>query len=207
MILKHGILNDQETNRYGVSSYANEQSIRENYLLPIQVAIEVGDEAQMMGLMTGLNRLGAKWTGSQGFCNTVLRAEYGLNGIIISDFWNKYMSVENGLLNGSNLPDGTTSADALKQYSKDYGELAWAMRESVHRVLYTVCRSNQMNYIAPGMKIIPVTPTWVKVLKGSQITIDIIFAVSIVCLIAIWFEKPIDKLLEIIKSKKKEGKE
>ena len=203
MILKHGILNDQETNRYGISSYANEQSIRENYLLPIQVAIEVGDEAQMMGLMTGLNRLGAKWTGSQGFCNTVLRAEYGLNGIIISDFWNKYMSVENGLLNGSNLPDGTTSADALKQYSKDYGELAWAMRESVHRVLYTICRSNQMNYIAPGMKIIPVTPTWVKVLKGSQITIDIIFAISIVCLIAVWFEKPIDKLLENIKEKKK----
>ena len=196
VILKHGVLNDQETNRYGICSWANEQTIRENYLLPIEIAINVGDEMQMMGLMTGLNRLGAKWTGVQGFTNTVCRAEFGMNGIIISDFWNKsYMSVEDGLLHGSDLPDGTTDVEYLKQFSEGYGELAWRMRESAHRILYTVVRSNQMNYISSGMKIIHVTPTWEKLLIGSQISITTIFAISMVMLLITWNEKYIDKII------------
>lgn len=158
---------------------------------------------QMMGLMTGLNRLGAKWTGVQGFTNTVCRAEFGMNGIIISDFWNKsYMSVEDGLLHGSDLPDGTTDAEYLKQFSEGYGELAWRMRESAHRILYTVVRSNQMNYISSGMKIVHVTPTWEKLVIGSQITITVIFAISMVMLLITWNEKYIDKIILKRKGKK-----
>lgn len=188
VILKHPVLNDQETNRHNVCAWGNEQMIREVYLSPVELTIEYGDEMGMLGVMTGLNRIGAKWTSVQGFCNTVLRAEYGLKGYIISDFYKNYMNPANAILNGNDLPDGETgggsdsTADGvlrdLNQYSEGYGELAWAMREAAHRVLYTVVRSNQMNFFTPGMKIIKITPDWQIALTAVRITVDVLFGLS-----------------------------
>lgn len=83
VLMKHAVLNDQETHRAGLNVWANEQTIREVYSRAIEVSIEIEREnikTPMLGVMTGMNRLGAKWTGGQGFCNTVLRAEYGMRG-------------------------------------------------------------------------------------------------------------------------------
>lgn len=52
-----------------------------------------------------------------------------------------------------------------------------------------------MNYISSGMKIIHVTPTWEKLLIGSQITITTVFAISMVMLLITWNEKYIDKII------------
>lgn len=193
VILKHPVLNDQETNRHNVCAWANEQTIREIYLSPVELTVRYGDEMGMMGLMTGLNRVGAKWTSVQGFCNTVLRAEYGMKGYIISDFYKNYMNPANAMLNGNDLPDGETgngsdsTADGvlrdLNQYEEGYGELAWAMREAAHRVLYTVVRSNQMNFFTPGMKIIKVVPGWQVALNAVTIVIDVLFALSVAFLV------------------------
>ena len=65
--MKHAILNDQEKNREGVNTWANEQTIRENYLKPFQIAIE---EADAENVMTGFNRIGVTWTSQQGFSGT-----------------------------------------------------------------------------------------------------------------------------------------
>jgi beta-glucosidase len=139
---------------------------------------------EMMGMMTGLNRLGAKWTGAHGFCATVMRAELGMNGYIISDFYKNYMDPILGVLNGNDLIDGNcidkSNGDGKKlnfnDYKEGYGELAWAMRESAHRILYTVVRSNAMNYMTSDMTVISVTPTWQKVLNGVTIATDVLFA-------------------------------
>lgn len=195
VILKHAVLNEQESYRYGICSWANEQTIRELYLKPIQICIDTGDELGMLGIMTGLNRLGAVWSGAQGFTNTVLRAEFGMNGYIISDFFQNYMSPANGLMAGSDLPDGTTGAGAnvsetkdgistdLNQYKDGYGEFAWAMRESAHRVLYTVARSNVLNFTSSGMKIEIITPSWQKAVKAGEITLIVLVSISVTSLI------------------------
>ena len=47
----------------------------------------------------------------QGFCNTVLKAEFGMRGYVVSDYNSSrlYMSPIQGVLNGNDLPDGQTS--------------------------------------------------------------------------------------------------
>jgi len=67
VLAKHAILNDQETHRAGLNVWANEQSIREIYLRAIQVALEIDQKYtpnSVLGVMTGMNRAGAKWVGS-----------------------------------------------------------------------------------------------------------------------------------------------
>ena len=191
VLMKHAVLNDQETRRGGINVWANEQTIREIYARAIEVAIEIEREnidTPMLGVMTGMNRLGATWTGGQGFCNTVLRAEFGMRGFAISDYnsTRPYMSTVQGVLYGNDLPDGTP-AGALKgldydgndlrfeNYSSGYGELAWAMRTSAKNILYTVVNSNAMNGISGDTEITTVTPTWQLVLSVATRTSKTIF--------------------------------
>lgn len=177
VLMKHAILNDQETHRAGVNTWANEQSIREIYGRAIEVAVEVDRELtpnSVLGVMTGMNRMGAKWAGAQGFCNTVLRAEYGMRGYVVSDYnsGRLYCSPIQGVLNGNDLPDGQPAGNDLYKTDKDgnylnfqnyktgYGELAWAMRDAAHKILYTVVNSNTMNGFTGESSIIVVTPAW-----------------------------------------------
>lgn len=180
VIAKHAILNDQETRRAGLNVWANEQSIREIYARALEVAISIDRENtpnSVFGVMTGMNRLGAKWTGGQGFCNTVLKAEFGMRGFAVSDYNSSrpYMSPIQGVLNGNDLPDGNP-AGARSGYDYDgndirftnyrtgYGKLAWAMRDSLKSVLYTVVNSNAMNGISGDTSFKTIIPTWEKVL-------------------------------------------
>lgn len=193
VILKHALLNEQETNRHAMGVWANEQSIRELYLTPIELCIEYGDEMRMMGMMTGLNRMGAKWSSIQGFCNIVLRGEMGMNGFVISDFYPKnekdaYMNPVAGVMYGNDLPDGTvvrsnSTFDGVTNdfdaYSVGYGKLAWQMRDATHRVLYVVARSAAMNKITNDTVVVKITPAWQVALKASTITAYVLFAASI----------------------------
>ena len=190
--LKHCFLNDQEQNREGICTWANEQSIREIYLRAFQIAIEEGG-AQCV--MTGFNRLGAKWTGHHGFLNKVLHDEFGMTGFAVTDYYKSYMTLPAGILNGNDLPDGPNdwgnSKGQLDKYKPDangngdYGELAWAMRESAHRILYTVAQSNAMNGKTASTKIIPLTPAWIKAIDGVTIAAGVLFGLSAAGLITV----------------------
>ena len=179
--MKHAILNEQEKNREGVNTWANEQSIRQIYARPFQIAIEEGGAEN---LMTGFNRIGVQWTSQQGFINNVFRAEFGMMGFAVSDYWqNGYMDLVGGILGGCALPDGDTanSADksALYKYSEGYGELAWAMREEAHRILYVVTNSIAMNGYSASTRFITVTPQWITLLNGVKTGATVSFYTSI----------------------------
>lgn len=197
--LKHAVLNDQEHNREGVNTWANEQTIRENYLRAFEIAIEEGGAENVM---TGFNRLGVKWTSSHGFINTVLRGEFGMMGFAVSDYWqNGYMDMVGGILGGSALPDGDlsltgASSSALYKYSSGYGTLANAMREEVHRILYVVVNSNAMNGVDASTRYISITPAWITVLSGLQIAVSVLFGLSVLAYIAVnvMDNIPLDKI-------------
>lgn len=179
--MKHAILNDQETNREGVNTWANEQTIRELYCRPFQIAIE---EADAENLMTGFNRIGVVWTSQQGFINNVFRKEFGMSGFAVSDYWmNGYMDLVGGILGGCALPDGDTAASgaeksSLYAFKEGYGTLTQAMREEAHRILYTVVRSNAMNGIDVSTVFRTVTPPWMKLLNGISIAVYVVFGLS-----------------------------
>lgn len=186
--LKHIGINDQETYRCGVFTWANEQTIREVYMKSFQIAIEDGGA---QSVMTSLNSIGMEWAGCQGFLNTVLRDEWGMTGHVVTDSLGCHNGeFSRGLYYGNDLPLGVYGDGIGNKYAfaapkseggtGEYGNYAQAMRESMHRVLYTVVHSFAMNGIASTDKILPVTPNWMKVLKGLQITFGVLFALSAV---------------------------
>ncbi|MBR2287394.1 MAG: fibronectin type III-like domain-contianing protein, partial [Clostridia bacterium] len=72
--LKHFAANDQETNRSGVCTWVDEQTFREVYLRPFEIAITEGGS---LGLMSSFNRIGSVWTGgSYALLTEVLRGEW-----------------------------------------------------------------------------------------------------------------------------------
>lgn len=102
--VKHYALNDQEQNRSGVFTWADEQTMREIYLKPFEIAIK---EGKGNGVMTGLNRIGATWCGGSGALNNdLLRSEWGFEGFVVTDYSVNftgfgYMSPILGVYNGN----------------------------------------------------------------------------------------------------------
>ena len=102
--IKHFAVNDQETNRVanGVSSWLNEQAMREIYLKPFEYTVKnatqtikvITDDQGTMSdvtmkgctaVMSSFNRLGATWAGgSKALMTTVLRGEWGFEGLAIT---------------------------------------------------------------------------------------------------------------------------
>ena len=179
--LKHAILNEQEEYRLQIGTWVNEQTIREIYLRQTELAIVEGG-AQCV--MTGYNRIGALWTGRQGFVNTVLHEEFGMTGFAVTDFLETgyEMRLPLSVLEGNGLIDRDFSYASPYQYCSPkiggYGHVAQAMRLEVHRILYTVVHSAAMNGISSNMKMIPVTPAWEVIFNCASACVTTLFVGS-----------------------------
>ena len=184
---KHVGLNDQEDLRRGICTWANEQSIREIYMRAFELPITItgttyerdGETLTLKGassVMLAFNRMGLHWSGMQkGMVTNFLRNECGLPGIVVTDMWygtaSPYMNMPAWLLAGGNLVDGVMDAshlDASRPGNK-HGDVAWAVREAMHRILYTVVHSNAMNGVSVHTRIEKVTPWWQTALTSAQI--------------------------------------
>ncbi len=154
MLLKHCMLNEQETSRVAGSSWANEQTIREVYLRPFQIAIEEGG---VQGVMTSLNRIGAVSAPHHPFLNDVLRGEFGMVGYCVTDSYMPHMNIASLLVAGNDLP--LDQDNGLSNY-KDYPNVVWAMRAATHNILYSVVHSNAMNGMSSNTRIIKFKPEW-----------------------------------------------
>lgn len=94
--VKHLVLNEQETNRWGILTWADEQSIREIYLKPFEIAIKEGGAK---GVMSAYSRLGKTWCGgSDVLLKDLLREEWGYEHYVISDF-SVYGLISGGYMN------------------------------------------------------------------------------------------------------------
>ena len=174
---KHFALNDQELQRQGLGTWCNEQAMREIYLRAFELPIVYADAKNVM---TAFNRIGAVWAGA---CSELitgwLRGEAGMSGFAVTDMYEgDYMSKPHEVLAGNDIPDnypGTTGTNVsgntvtnLGFEFADYGpngatpnaQIARALRESSHRILYTVLHSRGMDGISNNTKIIAVTPWW-----------------------------------------------
>lgn len=82
--VKHLVLNEQEKNRWGILTWADEQTIREIYLKPFEIAIKEGGAK---GVMSAYSRLGKTWCGGNDvLLKDLLRTEWGYSDYVISDF-------------------------------------------------------------------------------------------------------------------------
>ena len=83
MNIKHCFLNNQETGRQRVSTFCNEQAIREIYLRPFEGALTKG---KGLGIMTSYNRIGVRYAAChEPLMMNVMRKEWKYQGLIIDD--------------------------------------------------------------------------------------------------------------------------
>ena len=146
---KHFALNDQESGRYGLSTWANEQSIRELYLRAFEGTALGGGS----GVMSSFNRMGVIWAGSDySLMTTVLRKEWGVKGAAITDcsVFATYMDVASGVLAGQDLWDGSCKKGeamaTLDGYSQD-PVVTRAVQMAAKHIVYSISHSLAMNGI------------------------------------------------------------
>lgn len=154
---KHFALNDQEQGRYGISVWANEQSIREVYLEAFEGAIRGG----AMNVMTSFNRIGVVWSGSHyGLMTGILRDEWGMEGAAITDMSinAKWMDYRMGLLAGQDIWCGQKGSMGTLDGSKNDPAIASAVHKAMKNIVYSVTRTNAMN--VGDAVVLTITPTW-----------------------------------------------
>ncbi len=82
--IKHFTVNNQEYNRTGVNSQVSERAMREIYLKGFEIAVR---ESQPHALMTSYNLLNGTHTSERrDLITDVLRAEWGYEGIVMTDW-------------------------------------------------------------------------------------------------------------------------
>ncbi len=167
--VKHFALNDQETNRSGVSTYCTEQAFRELYLKAFEIAVKADDMLSetakedgltaylpATGIMSSFNRVGTRFTGGDYRLMTeILRLEWGFEGLVISDYKtdNSYMNSRQMLYAGNDLI--LTSLEPLKW--KDASETdvqdVMILREATKNILYAMVNSNSLNVKILGYRM------------------------------------------------------
>jgi beta-glucosidase len=82
---KHYVANNQETNRYEVSTEVSERALREIYLPAFRSAVE---QANVGSVMPGYNRVnGTHMSDHDVLLSDVLKGEYDFDGFVVSDWW------------------------------------------------------------------------------------------------------------------------
>ncbi|MBT4677529.1 MAG: glycoside hydrolase family 3 protein, partial [Acidimicrobiaceae bacterium] len=83
--VKHFVANDSEFERTTISSEIDERTLREVSMRPFQMAVEDGGT---WGVMASYNRVNGTYTAeNRWMLDTVLRGEWGFDGIVISDWF------------------------------------------------------------------------------------------------------------------------
>lgn len=142
--MKHMFLNEQETYRQGVATFANEQAIREIYLKPFEGALTIGEG---LGVMTSYNRIGLMYAAADVSIQEVLRDEWKYQGYIIDDALSasKYSSAPEMLCAGTNVFCLDTARPGQLEKlitDTDDGFLAQKVIESNHYIYYMMLQSS-----------------------------------------------------------------
>ena len=89
--IKHFIGNDTEFERSTISSEIDERTLREVYLLPFEMAVE----RNVRAVMTAYNKLNGTFCADhEWLITTVLRNEWGFDGVVISDWFGLHSTAE-----------------------------------------------------------------------------------------------------------------
>ena len=155
---KHFALNDQEEGRYGISTWSNEQAIREVYLEGFEGSIVEGGG---MGVMSSFNRIGVVWSGAHyGLMTGILRDEWGMTGAAITDcsVMANYMDYRMGVLAGQDLWDGYSMGMATLDGLENDPAIVTAVQRATKNIAYSITHSHAMN--VGNATVVSVTPWW-----------------------------------------------
>lgn len=144
VFVKHMALNDNDTNRDGAVTWANEQAIREIYMRPYEISCK---DYAANGIMASLNRIGISMF-HFGMYEVMLRQEWDWQGLLITDgncgsgdVYNNplvMMSVRGATLGYGNYIN-MASTEAAFGDSTQYVYTRYALHEIMRHCLYQYC--------------------------------------------------------------------
>lgn len=137
--VKHFAANDQEFDRYSVSSEVSERALREIYLPAFQAAVQ---KAGVWAVMTGYNPVNGVYNTQNKHLIDILKKEWGFQGMLMSDWACTYSAVD-AALNGLDLEMGSKSCfnrEVLLPLVKEGKVSEEVINEKVRRV-YRACFS------------------------------------------------------------------
>lgn len=152
--VKHFAANEQETHRSitGDSTWLTEQSLREIYLRPFELAVKEGGTR---AVMSSFNRIGTRWTGGDyRLLTEILRDEWGFRGTVLCDFnTNDYMNSRQMAYAGGDL-----NLDTMPESWCDESSAAdvYILQQRFKNTCYTVVNSNAISGEIIGYKL----PIW-----------------------------------------------
>lgn len=182
VFMKHFALNDQETDRIGLVTFAHEQAIRQLYLAPFEVAVRDGGAR---GAMAGMNRIGPVWSGADaGLMTATLRDEWGFAGVVVTDQASfdvfAYEDLRAGLAAGTDLWLNT-DADLWRLSDDEMTPTVLAhMQRAAHNIAYAVVGSNAMNGLSAGSELVSVTPPWKWALYAADVVLGLVAVGAVV---------------------------
>lgn len=98
--IKHFVANDTEFERMTISSEVDERTLRELYLVPFEAAVRPVDEggADVRSMMSSYNRVNGTYVADDsGLMRSLLRDEWGWDGVVVSDWFAKMDTVASAL--------------------------------------------------------------------------------------------------------------
>ncbi|WP_432630180.1 glycoside hydrolase family 3 C-terminal domain-containing protein [Brotaphodocola sp.] len=198
--IKHFAMNDQEAfcrswccgthmheslDRYKnpewlLMTWATEQTVREIYLKPFEIAIKeaVGDLNYLdqdgnrqvkkdfrmaTGVMTAFNCVGNTWSGANhALLQTVLRDEWGFHGTALTDYaLHDFMYPDQMIRNGGTACLQSNRKNFVDQDNPSATTVTY-LQKATKEMCYMVANSNAMNQIAPGAEITYTLAPWEK---------------------------------------------
>ena len=180
--VKHFFLNEQEAGRQGISTFANEQAIREIYMRAFEGSLAEGDS---LGVMTAYNRVGITQDNAHtGLMKNILRNEWGFQGLISEDFIQNanYVVLKEAVLNGvtmsCNTGDNTMAAVSEKYpywtveaVSQDTTMMT-ALKQAMKYQNYALANSNAMDGMTSSTRLVSVR-TWY---DNALVAVQVVFA-------------------------------
>lgn len=134
--LKHICLYESESGRDGMYNWLTEQSLRELYIKPFEIAIKQGGAT---GIMTSYGRIGAVWTGgSKALLTDLVREEWGFKGGIITDYSDhqEFMNVDQMIRAGGDLWMENIAQTQAFRWDSSSNSFNQALRRANKNVIY-----------------------------------------------------------------------
>ena len=110
--IKHFACNNKETNRKHCDSRVSERALREIYLKGFEIAVKESDPWSIMTAYNTIN--GYRAAECHDLITGILRGEWGYNGIVISDWWNRAEHYKE-ILGGTDVKMATGFPDRVKK--------------------------------------------------------------------------------------------
>ena len=204
--IKHMAMNDNDTNRDGNITWFSEQAAREIMLKDYEICVKqtyvVDDDENgtghfengegTLGIMASLNRDGISMF-HPGLYRTILRNEWGFNGLVVTDGVGPYpwvMTPGAGLFGGVEGQLGGSTLTTYYDYEGDatstnYGK--YLLRQTAKHMLYQVCHTGKLVRGETGTST--GTPAW----KIIMIVIDVLLALLALLAIVLNIILPVRK--------------